>query len=247
MSSATPPGAEEEELQHVRMPFAEAVARARAGGFAEGQTALTILLAAAHLDDAGQGPAAADGPSVVRRALVDPALDDPALALAEQVRVRRVGRVRQQVAQLRTAGRARARRRGWSPRARAAAARSSGRAADRGTGSSIGWQAVQLWSKIGCTSAAKLTGGADRESTLVASGTATAAAARPAAPSASRPRRLTAGVVAVRNCDTVQVWLTAMNVQSPVRPSAGTVRLQRPGFSPPASEAQLEHATRSRR
>ena len=37
------------------MPFAEAVARARAGGFTEGQTALAILLAAAHLDGAGQG------------------------------------------------------------------------------------------------------------------------------------------------------------------------------------------------
>jgi rSAM/selenodomain-associated transferase 1 len=48
------PGAEEEQLQQARMPFAEAVARARAGGFTEGQTALAILLAAAHLSDAGQ-------------------------------------------------------------------------------------------------------------------------------------------------------------------------------------------------
>ena len=34
----------------VRMPLAEAVARARLGGFLEGQTALTILLAAERLE-----------------------------------------------------------------------------------------------------------------------------------------------------------------------------------------------------
>ena len=48
---------EGEEVSIVRMPFAEAVARARTGGFAEGQTALTILLAAARLcppDDTAQ-------------------------------------------------------------------------------------------------------------------------------------------------------------------------------------------------
>ncbi|MFN0155676.1 MAG: TIGR04282 family arsenosugar biosynthesis glycosyltransferase [Gaiella sp.] len=39
----------DEALTAVRMPVAEAVARARAGGFAEGQTALTILLAAERL------------------------------------------------------------------------------------------------------------------------------------------------------------------------------------------------------
>lgn len=41
---------EGEDVALVRLPFAEAVVRARAGGFAEGQTALTILLAAARLD-----------------------------------------------------------------------------------------------------------------------------------------------------------------------------------------------------
>ena len=41
---------EGEDVALVRLPFAEAVARARAGGFAEGQTALTILLAAAFLE-----------------------------------------------------------------------------------------------------------------------------------------------------------------------------------------------------
>ncbi len=41
---------EGEALTLVRMRFAEAVARARAGGFAEGQTALTILLAATRLE-----------------------------------------------------------------------------------------------------------------------------------------------------------------------------------------------------
>lgn len=39
----------EEAVTCVRVPVAEALARARAGGFAEGQTALTILLAAEHL------------------------------------------------------------------------------------------------------------------------------------------------------------------------------------------------------
>ena len=39
------------------MPFAEAVARARSGGFTEGQTALAILLAAAQLGDAGRAAA----------------------------------------------------------------------------------------------------------------------------------------------------------------------------------------------
>ena len=34
----------------VRVPLAEALARARAGGFAEGQTALSILLAAPYLE-----------------------------------------------------------------------------------------------------------------------------------------------------------------------------------------------------
>ena len=43
----------EEEWEHVtlvRMPLAEALERARSGGFTEGQTALTILLAAEHLE-----------------------------------------------------------------------------------------------------------------------------------------------------------------------------------------------------
>ncbi len=39
-----------ENVTLVRQPLAEAVASARAGGFAEGQTALTILLAAEHLE-----------------------------------------------------------------------------------------------------------------------------------------------------------------------------------------------------
>jgi rSAM/selenodomain-associated transferase 1 len=42
-----------EDVALVRMPLAEAVARARAGGFAEGQTALTILLAAERLERDG--------------------------------------------------------------------------------------------------------------------------------------------------------------------------------------------------
>ena len=41
---------EGEDVTLVRMPLAEAVACARRGGFAEGQTALTILLAAEHLE-----------------------------------------------------------------------------------------------------------------------------------------------------------------------------------------------------
>lgn len=41
---------EGEEVTLVRMPLAEAVVRARAGGFVEGQTALTILLAAERLE-----------------------------------------------------------------------------------------------------------------------------------------------------------------------------------------------------
>lgn len=44
---------EDEEVTLVRVPFAEAVARARAGGFVEGQTALTILLAAERLEQEG--------------------------------------------------------------------------------------------------------------------------------------------------------------------------------------------------
>jgi uncharacterized protein len=39
-----------EDVALVRMPLAEAIARARGGGFAEGQTALTILLAAEQLE-----------------------------------------------------------------------------------------------------------------------------------------------------------------------------------------------------
>lgn len=46
---AEPAPDEGEALALVRMPFAEAIARARAGGFTEGQSALTILLAAARL------------------------------------------------------------------------------------------------------------------------------------------------------------------------------------------------------
>jgi ADP-ribose pyrophosphatase len=41
---------EGEDVALIRLPLAEAVARARAGGFAEGQTALTILLAAESLE-----------------------------------------------------------------------------------------------------------------------------------------------------------------------------------------------------
>ncbi len=41
---------EGEAVTLVRLPLDEAVARARAGGFAEGQTALTVLLAAEHLE-----------------------------------------------------------------------------------------------------------------------------------------------------------------------------------------------------
>jgi uncharacterized protein len=44
---------EGEEVATVRMPVSEALARARAGGFAEGQTALSILLAAPYLDPGG--------------------------------------------------------------------------------------------------------------------------------------------------------------------------------------------------
>jgi rSAM/selenodomain-associated transferase 1 len=46
----TPAPDEGEEVTVVRLPVAEALARARAGGFAEGQTALSILLAAEHLE-----------------------------------------------------------------------------------------------------------------------------------------------------------------------------------------------------
>ncbi len=44
---------EGEDVTLVRLPLHEAVARARAGGFAEGQTALTILLAAERLGELG--------------------------------------------------------------------------------------------------------------------------------------------------------------------------------------------------
>jgi ADP-ribose pyrophosphatase len=47
---ASPTAAEEESLVTVRLPLAEALARARSGGFVEGQTALAILLAAPFLD-----------------------------------------------------------------------------------------------------------------------------------------------------------------------------------------------------
>jgi ADP-ribose pyrophosphatase len=40
----------DEDVALVRMPLGEALARARAGGFAEGQTALALLLAAPQLD-----------------------------------------------------------------------------------------------------------------------------------------------------------------------------------------------------
>ena len=52
------------------------MARARAGGFTEGQTALAILLAAAHLDDAGQGAGGVDvrqlsgAPSSIQRSMI---------------------------------------------------------------------------------------------------------------------------------------------------------------------------------
>jgi ADP-ribose pyrophosphatase len=41
---------EDEDVELVRVPLAEALERARAGGFAEGQTALAILLAAPYLN-----------------------------------------------------------------------------------------------------------------------------------------------------------------------------------------------------
>jgi rSAM/selenodomain-associated transferase 1 len=44
---------EGEELELVRLPAAEALARASAGGFAEGQTALSILLAARYIETHG--------------------------------------------------------------------------------------------------------------------------------------------------------------------------------------------------
>ena len=40
---------EDEELELVRLPIAEALARARAGSLSEGQTALSILLAARYI------------------------------------------------------------------------------------------------------------------------------------------------------------------------------------------------------
>ena len=40
----------DEDVSVVRMPVAEALSLARAGGFREGQTALAILLAAPYLD-----------------------------------------------------------------------------------------------------------------------------------------------------------------------------------------------------
>jgi rSAM/selenodomain-associated transferase 1 len=48
VGEATPD--KDEEVALVRMPLDEALSRARAGGFAEGQTALALLLAAQHLD-----------------------------------------------------------------------------------------------------------------------------------------------------------------------------------------------------
>jgi rSAM/selenodomain-associated transferase 1 len=47
---------DDEALTLIRMPLGEAVALARAGGFAEGQTALSILLAAERLEQAGPLP-----------------------------------------------------------------------------------------------------------------------------------------------------------------------------------------------
>lgn len=47
-----------EDITLVRMPLADALARAREGGFTEGQTALTILLAGERLAGDGRGPAA---------------------------------------------------------------------------------------------------------------------------------------------------------------------------------------------
>jgi hypothetical protein len=41
---------EDEDVSLVTLPLHEALRRARAGGFAEGQTALAILLAGAHLN-----------------------------------------------------------------------------------------------------------------------------------------------------------------------------------------------------
>jgi ADP-ribose pyrophosphatase len=48
VGTATPD--EDEHIELVRLPLADALERARAGGFAEGQTALAILLAAPHLN-----------------------------------------------------------------------------------------------------------------------------------------------------------------------------------------------------
>jgi rSAM/selenodomain-associated transferase 1 len=50
---ASPTADEEESLVAVRLPLEEALARARSGGFVEGQTALAILLAAPFLDHRG--------------------------------------------------------------------------------------------------------------------------------------------------------------------------------------------------
>jgi len=52
VGAATPD--EDEDVALVRMPLADALARARAGGFAEGQTALALLLAQEHLDGGGR-------------------------------------------------------------------------------------------------------------------------------------------------------------------------------------------------
>jgi uncharacterized protein len=48
------PGADE-DVELVRMPLARALERAHAGGFAEGQSALALLLAASHLDRRDSG------------------------------------------------------------------------------------------------------------------------------------------------------------------------------------------------
>jgi ADP-ribose pyrophosphatase len=48
---ASPHPGEEESLETVRLPIAEALARVRTGDFVEGQTALAILLAAPFLDE----------------------------------------------------------------------------------------------------------------------------------------------------------------------------------------------------
>ena len=50
VSVGEPDPDEEERVTLVRVPLGEAVEQARRGGFAEGQTALTILLAGEHLD-----------------------------------------------------------------------------------------------------------------------------------------------------------------------------------------------------